>query len=75
MDIKKLTRAKAERIVAIADRIRPADYDLLQQLEAHPNKHVAHKVRFKLLEPAQRAAATASKHVGAGLRALVGVKS
>jgi hypothetical protein len=61
--------------VALADRLRPADYDLLQQLASHPNKHVVHKVRFKLLEPTDRAAATASKHVGAGLRALVGVKS
>lgn len=77
MDVKKLTRARAERLVALADLFNPADYDLLQQLEAHPNKHVTQKVRFKLLEPTDRVAATASKYVSAGLRALstVGVKS
>jgi hypothetical protein len=77
MDIKKLTRAKAERLVARTDRMRPTDYDLLRLLETHPNKHVVQKVRFKLLEPSDRATATASKYVGAGLSALstVEVKS
>jgi hypothetical protein len=65
MDVKKLTRAKAERLVA-----RTEDYETLRELETHPNKHVGQKVRFKLLAPVDRVAATAAGCVNAGLSAL-----
>ena len=66
MNVKEMTRARAEQIVARTD-----DEEMLRQLEQHENSHVRMKVLFKRLgSPAERRNATAIKHLGAFLQRL-----
>jgi len=65
MKTKKLTRAQAERLV-----VRTSDEATLLELAKHKNPHVAHKVRFKLLAPADRRNATGMKNLSALLQAI-----
>ncbi len=66
MNVKEMTRARAEQIVARTD-----DEEVLSQLLKHENSHVRMKVLFKRLgSPAERRNATAVKHLGAFLRKL-----
>ncbi|KKL94193.1 hypothetical protein LCGC14_1867070, partial [marine sediment metagenome] len=66
MNVKEMTRARAEQIVASTN-----DEEVLWQLEQHENSHVRMKVLFKRLgSPSERRNATAIKHLGAFLQRL-----
>jgi len=66
MNVKEMTRARAEQIVASTD-----DEEVLRQLEQHKNSHVRMKALFKRLgSPSERRNATAVKHLCALLQKL-----
>ena len=66
MNVKEITRARAEQLVAATD-----DEEVLSELLKHSNGHVQMKVRFKRLgSPEARRNATAIKHFGAFLQKL-----
>ena len=65
MDINKMTRAQAERVISRA----PIDFDL-EQFLTHKNKHVRDKVYYKRMLPEERPIATGMKAVGCAFQSL-----
>jgi arsenate reductase-like glutaredoxin family protein len=65
IDVKKMTRARAEKLVAAT-----TDEDSLSALANHQNSHVRTKVAFKRLSVEDRRNATAVKYLVTWLRQL-----